>query len=146
MPRYMLLIKASPEAESDVVPPEAFEEMTTFNEQLNAAGVMLAGEGFRPTSVDGYRVKYSSDSPAEVIKGPFDVERETHVCGWWILKTKDAEEALSWAKKIPFKEGELVMRRIAEMEDFGENMSEELKERERKLGEDLAKRANEGSK
>ncbi|KAH7133687.1 hypothetical protein EDB81DRAFT_859221 [Dactylonectria macrodidyma] len=141
MPRYMLLIKASSEAESEKVTPEIFEEMTTFNEQLNAAGVLLAGEGFRPTAIDSYRITYSATSPAEVTKGPFPVEQETHVCGWWILKTKDAEEALDWAKKIPFKEGEVVMRRIAEMEDFGDSMTDELKERESKLAEDMQKRA-----
>ncbi|KAI5467636.1 hypothetical protein BGZ63DRAFT_431111 [Mariannaea sp. PMI_226] len=119
MPRYMFLIKASPEAESDFVSSEAIAEMTVFNDKMRAAGVMLSGEGFRSTAVDGYRVKYSSSSPPEVIKGPFDVEKEAHVCGWWIIKTKDVEEALDWAKQVPFKEGELVIRRIAEMEDLG---------------------------
>ncbi|KAH7137324.1 hypothetical protein B0J13DRAFT_597084 [Dactylonectria estremocensis] len=141
MPRYMLLIKASPEAESDKAAPETFEEMATFNEQLNAAGVLLGAEGFRPTAVDSYRITYSATSPAETTKGPFPVERETHVCGWWILKTKDAEEALGWARKIPFKDGEVVMRRIAEMEDFGGCMTEELKDRESKLMEQVEKRA-----
>ncbi|KAH7007243.1 hypothetical protein EDB80DRAFT_718455 [Ilyonectria destructans] len=144
MPRYMLLIKASSEAESDIAAPETFEEMATFNEQLNAAGVLLGGEGFRPTAVEGFRIKYSPTSPAEVTNGPFDVEKETHVCGWWILKTKDAEEALGWAKKIPFKDGEVVMRRIAEMEDFGDNVTEEVKDRENKLMKEAERRARGG--
>ncbi|KAJ3464213.1 hypothetical protein MRS44_008999 [Fusarium solani] len=142
MPRYMLLIKASPEAENpDATTPEIFEEMTTFNEQLHAAGVLLSGDGLRPTDVDSYRVTYSSGGPAQATKGPFDVVKEDHVCGWWILKTKDVEEALSWAKKIPFKEGEVVVRRIAEMEDFGDTVSEDVKEREKKLMAEIEKRA-----
>ncbi|KAI8717636.1 YCII domain-containing protein [Fusarium sp. LHS14.1] len=141
MPRYMLLIKASPEAEDpDATTPEIFEEMTTFNEQLHAGGVLLSGEGFRPTDVDSYRVTYSPDGPAQATKGPFDVEKEAHVCGWWILKTKDVEEALGWAKKIPFKKGEVVVRRIAEMEDFGDTVSEDVKEREKKLMAEIEKR------
>ncbi|KAM5354078.1 hypothetical protein ACJ41O_000728 [Fusarium nematophilum] len=145
MPRYMLLIKASPEAEDpNATTPEIFAEMATFNEELNAAGVLLGGEGFRETAVDSYRISYSKDKPAEVVKGPFDVDKEDHVCGWWILKTKDAEEALGWARKIPFKEGEVVMRRIAELEDFGDTIPEDVKEREKKLFEDVEKRKQEG--
>ncbi|KAF4471309.1 dgpfaetke family [Fusarium albosuccineum] len=140
MPRYMLLIKASPDAENpEATTPEIFEEMTTFNENLNAAGVLVSGEGLRPTNVDSYRLSYSSDGPPQVTEGPFDVKKEAHVCGWWILKTKDADEALSWAKKVPFKEGELVMRRIAEMDDFGDQVSESVRDREEKLREELEK-------
>ncbi|KAF5602031.1 dgpfaetke family [Fusarium pseudoanthophilum] len=102
MPRYMILIKASPEAENPTsTGPEIFEEMTTFNEELHAAGST-----------------YSMDGPAQVTKGPFDVMEEGHVCGWWILKTKDGEETVSWAKKIPFKEGEVTVRKIAELDDL----------------------------
>lgn len=141
MPRFILLIKASQQAESNVASPETFKDIAAFNEEMNAAGVLLGGEGLRPT-VHGYRIKYSSASPAEVTKGPFDVEGESHVSGWWILKTEDAEEALSWAKKIPFKDGEVTMRRLAEMEDFGDiNMPEDLKERERKLREEVEENA-----
>ncbi|KAJ4260447.1 hypothetical protein NW762_007187 [Fusarium torreyae] len=143
MPRYMLLIKASEEAENpNAAKPEAIEEMTTYNEQLNAAGVLLAADGLSPTS-DGYRVTYSKDGPAQVTKGPFDVEKENHVCGWWILKTKDGEEAVNWARKIPFKEGEVVVRRIAGLEDFGDAVTEDVKEREKKLMEGVEKRNQE---
>ena len=142
MPRFILLIKASQQAESNITSPETFKDVATFNEELNAAGVLLGGEGLRPTAVDGYRINYSSASPAEVNKGPFNVEGESHVSGWWILKTKDAEEALRWAKKIRFKNGEVMMRRIAEMQDFGDiNMPEDLKERERKLREEVEENA-----
>ncbi|KAF5025398.1 hypothetical protein F66182_2500 [Fusarium sp. NRRL 66182] len=135
MPRYILLIRSSPDAEDpNAVTAQMFEEMTTFNEQLHAAGVLLAGEGLGPTS-SGYRITYSRDGPAQVVKGPFDVEKERHVCGWWMLKTKNEEEAVSWAKEIPFKEGEVMVRLIAELDDFGDIMTDDVKEREKKLRE-----------
>ncbi|KAI1029648.1 hypothetical protein LB503_008089 [Fusarium chuoi] len=140
MPRYMILIKASPEAENPTsTGPEIFEEMTTFNEDLHAADVLLSADGLSPTK-DGYRVTYSMDGPAQVTKGPFDVVGEGHVCGWWILKTKDGEEAVSWAKKIPFKEGEVTVRKIAELDDFGDSVTDDVREREKKLAKDLEKK------
>ncbi|KAF4450290.1 dgpfaetke family protein [Fusarium austroafricanum] len=145
MPRYMILIKASPTAEDpSAASPEIFQEMATFNEQLHAAGVLLSGEGLSPTK-DGYRVTYSKDGPAQVTNGPFDVEKEGHVCGWWILKTKNGEEAVSWAKKIPFKEGEVTVRRIAELEDFGDSITDDVREREKKLAKDLERKQEEKS-
>ena len=77
---------------------ELYTKMTAFNEEMTAAGVMLDGEGFTPTK-DGYKLKYSSSGEPQVSKGPFDIDNEAHVCGFWKVKCKDAEEALSWAKK-----------------------------------------------
>ncbi|EWG49519.1 hypothetical protein FVEG_09023 [Fusarium verticillioides 7600] len=140
MPRYMILIKASPEAENPAsAGPEIFEEMTTFNEELHAAGVLLSADGLSPTK-DGYRVTYSMGGPAQVTKGPFDIVKEGHVCGWWVLKTKDGEEAVSWAKKIPFKEGEVTVRKIAELDDFGDSLTDDIREREKRLAKDLEKK------
>lgn len=148
MPRYMFLIKADAQAENmEAPPPDMYAEMTTFNEELNAAGVLLGGEGFRPTSHDSFRVRFSTDAGVAptVTPGPFDLDKEDHVCGFWILRTKDAEEALYWAKKIPFRGGELVVRRIAEttVEDLGETLTEEVKEREKKIAADVANRLKE---
>ncbi|KAF5623801.1 dgpfaetke family [Fusarium sp. NRRL 52700] len=140
MPRYMILIKASPEAENPAsTGPEIFEEMTAFNEELLAAGLLLSADGLIPTK-DGYRVTYSMDGSTQVTKGPFDVVAEGHVCGWWILKTKDGEEAVSWAKKIPFKEGEVKVRKIAELDDFGDSVTDDVREREKKTSKDLEKK------
>lgn len=135
MPQFMFLVKADPMAESvDVeLPTEAFEAMCKFNEEMADAGVLLAAEGFRPTSVDGYRIKYSSTGPPDVINGPFDVSKENHVCGFWLVETKDAEEALAWAKKVPFPEGELLVRRIAGHDELGVSFTKELKDKEDKL-------------
>ncbi|KAJ6443732.1 dgpfaetke family protein [Purpureocillium lavendulum] len=135
MPRFILLIKADPMAESaDMsIPTEVFETMAKFNEEMADAGVLLFADGFRPTSIDGYRVNFSSSGPPVVTSGPFNVSEENHVCGFWVIQTKDAEEALTWAKKVPFPEGELVVRRIGDHNDFGASYTSELREQEDKL-------------
>jgi hypothetical protein len=142
MPRYIFLIKADPGAEKPPqdAPTSMYEEMTKFNEEMTAAGVMLSGDGFLPTSRDSYRLTYSSELPPTVVAGPFDVAKEAHVCGFWTVRTKDVEEALSWAKRIPFKEGEVVVRRIADSDDLGDAFTDELRDREGKMQEELAKR------
>lgn len=134
MPKYMFLIKADAGAEGSNAcddNSELYAKMTAFNEQMTAAGVMLDGEGFTPTK-DGYRLKYSSKGEPQVSAGPFDVDAEAHVCGYWKVKCKDAEEALSWAKKIPFDGGELIVRQIAGMDDLPD-FPDELKAREDKM-------------
>lgn len=142
MPRFIFLIKASPNAEKPPkdAPTSMYEKMTKFNEELVAAGVMLSGDGFLPTSRDTYRLTYSCHVPPSVVAGPFDVTKETHVCGFWTVHTKHVEEALSWAKRIPFKEGEVVVRRIADSDDLGDAFTDDLKDRESKMQEELAKR------
>lgn len=142
MPRFMYLIKADKMAEGDMkdVPIGIFEEMNKYNESLNEAGLLIDAGGFAPTKLDAYRLKYSGSGEPEVQSGPFDVEAEAHVCGYWVVKTKDAEEALTWAKKIPFKGGELTVRRIADTADI-ENFPEDLKKKEDKIFADAAARA-----
>lgn len=142
MPRFIFLMKANVMAEAPPaeISPEIFESMCEYEEELNAAGVLLDAQGLRPTSVDSYRLKYSTDSPPEVIPGPFNVTTESHVCGWWIVQTKDAEEALSWAQKIPMQGGEVVVRRIGCVEELGEGFTKQLKGREAKLRIQAAKR------
>jgi hypothetical protein len=139
----MYLIKADPSAEGQAEPPAGIiEEMTAYNEQLNEAGVLLAADGFLPTAVDSFRITYgATEADAAVTPGPFDIAAETHVCGFWIVRTKDAEEAVAWAKRVPFRQGELVVRRLADSADFGDLLSEDVKNREAKLAEDMAKRS-----
>ncbi|KAM4068098.1 YCII-related domain-containing protein [Hirsutella rhossiliensis] len=135
MPRFMFLIKADAMAEAVQahIPVDVFQTMTKFNEDMAAQGILLAAEGFRPTAVDGYRVKFSSSTPPEVVDGPFDVTKEDHVCGFWLVQTKDAQEALAWAKKVPFPQGELVVRRIGDCDDLGGSFTQELRSREKTL-------------
>ncbi|PNP49879.1 hypothetical protein THARTR1_09409 [Trichoderma harzianum] len=142
MPSFIFLMKANVMAEAPPaeIPPEVFESMSKYNEELNDAGILLDAQGLRPTSVDSYRLTYSTDSPPEVIPGPFNVAAENHICGWWIVQTKDAEEALSWAKKIPMQSGEIVVRRIGCVEELGDGFTKQLREREAKLRIQVAKR------
>ncbi|KJZ68719.1 hypothetical protein HIM_11897 [Hirsutella minnesotensis 3608] len=138
MPRFMFLIKADPTAESVEAqaqfPAQIFETMTRFNEEMAHAGILLAAEGFTPTAVDGYRIRYNpGGAEPHVTKGPFDVAKEDHVCGFWLVQTKDADEALSWAKKVPFPQGEIVVRRVSECSELGDAFSADLREREGKL-------------
>lgn len=138
----MFLLKADPMAEGDSieVPGDILEVMNKFNEDMNAAGVLLGGEGFRPTSVDSYRLTYSPDKAPSVTKGPFDVAAEAHVCGWWMVQTKDAEEALEWAKKVPMPMGEIVVPRIGDADDMGEAFTKEMRQRENRLRLQVAER------
>ncbi|HVO38469.1 MAG TPA: YciI family protein [Spirochaetia bacterium] len=130
--RFMVLVKASRESEAGVMPDtKALAEMTTFNEQLVKAGVMLAGEGLQPSS-RGARVRFSG-AARTVIDGPFAETKEL-VAGYWIWKAKSLEEAVEWLKRAPFDGGtEVEIRQIFEEEDFGEQLTPELRAREATL-------------
>jgi hypothetical protein len=142
MSRYIILVGATPAAEGKAGPPpaEMLAAVAKLNEEMNAAGILLGGEGLQPTSKDGYRVNFSTSGPPKAKKGPFDLAEQATVSGWWIVRTKDVEEALEWAKKIPFKEGYVEIRRISEASDFGEEFTPEMREREEKLREEVEKR------
>ncbi|KAG5292538.1 dgpfaetke family protein [Histoplasma ohiense] len=137
MPRFIVIVLADAEAESGAMSTtEQFADMTTFNEELVKAGVMVSGEGLLPSSRDWYRLSFSSTADPTVVKGPLE---NPALSGWWVIKTKDVDEALEWCKKIPFKSGGVELRRIAEADDFGAEFTDELKAREgamrAKLGE-----------
>ncbi len=114
--RFMVIVKSNAESESGKLPEERLLiEMGKFNEELIKAGVMQAGEGLLP-SAKGSRIKFSGSNRA-VVDGPFTETKEL-VGGFWIWQTKTKDEAIEWAKKIPFDEGEVEIRQIAEAEDF----------------------------
>lgn len=134
--RFMLLVKASKESEAGVLPTEEqLTEMGTFNEELVKAGVMLAGDGLHPSSA-GARVTYSAQGPT-VTDGPFTETKEL-VAGFWILDVKSLEEALEWAKRVPFVEGEVEVRRVFEAEDFGDAYTPEVRAQEDRLRAGIA--------
>jgi hypothetical protein len=137
----MILIKASKESEAGVLPSEALlTEMGQFNEELVKAGVMLAGEGVQPSS-KGARVKFSGGKKT-VIDGPFAETKEL-VAGFWLWQCKSKAEAIEWLKRAPFEETEVEIRQIFEAEDFGANLTPELREQEdrlRKQAEKLSKK------
>ncbi|KAM4057546.1 YCII-related domain-containing protein [Hirsutella rhossiliensis] len=135
MPRYILFIKSDPHhAESDNHEPSTdnMHSFVRFNEEMAQAGVLLDAEGFKPTA-DSYRIKYDSSAGHEVVKGPFDVSKEDHVGGYWLIHTKTSDEALKWAKKVPLHDGEVIMRTVGYGHHELSTHTKELKDREHKL-------------
>jgi hypothetical protein len=130
--RFMVLVPGSPESEAGVMPStELLEEMTRYNEQLTAAGVLLAGEGLHPTS-KGARVRFEGDERT-VIDGPFTEAKEI-VAGYWIWECASRDEAVEWLKRAPFGGGvEIELRQIFADEDFLEQMTPELRETNERL-------------
>jgi hypothetical protein len=105
--------------------------MGKFNEELVKAGVMLAGEGLQPSS-KGARVKFEG-SKRTVIDGPFSETKEL-IAGFWLWQVKSKEEAIEWLKRAPFDGGtEVEIRQVFEAEDFGDNLTPELREQEERL-------------
>ncbi|MCU1284178.1 MAG: dehydrogenase [Acidobacteriales bacterium] len=135
--RVIVFVKASKESEAGIMPSqELLAQMGSYNEQLVSAGIMQAGEGLHPSS-KGVRVKFSGDQRT-VIDGPFPETKEL-VAGFWICKVKSMAEAIEWLKRAPFDGGvELEIRPFFEAEDFGENLTPELREREQRLREQVA--------
>jgi hypothetical protein len=132
--RVMVFVKANEATEAGVMPTqEELEAMTSFNEELVKAGVMLAGEGLHP-SVKGARIQFTG-SERKVIDGPFAETKEL-VAGYWIWQVKSLDEAIEWGKRIPNPTGELGVvefRPVFEAEDFGAELTPELREREEQL-------------
>jgi hypothetical protein len=134
--RVMVLIKATEDSEAGVMPSERLlSEMMDFNEQLVKAGVVLAGDGLHPSS-RGARVEFSG-SERKVIDGPFAETKEL-LAGYWVWQVKSLDEAIEWAKRIPNPTGEdgvVEIRPIFEPDDFGEELTPELREKEQRLRE-----------
>jgi hypothetical protein len=129
--RVMVLVKASPESEAGEMPSqEELSQMTDFNEELVKAGVMLAGEGLHPSS-KGARVAFSG-TERKVIDGPFAETKEL-VAGYWVWQVKSLDEAVEWLKRAPFREGEVEIRPVFEADDFGDEFTPELREREAQM-------------
>lgn len=132
--RFMMIVKADPRSEAGVLPTEKeLADMAQYNEQLVKAGVMLAGEGLQASS-KGAKVRYDGGKRT-VIDGPFTEAKEL-IAGFWLIQVKSKEEAIEWAKRVPFTEGEVELRQVFELEDFGES---EAVEHHRRLGEQLAR-------
>ena len=136
--KVMVLVKATDASEAGVMPTaELFEAMGKFNEELVNAGVMLAGEGLKPTS-HGTRIAFDGPS-RRVIDGPFAETREL-VAGFWLCQVRSMDEAIEWAKRCPNPmpgPSELEIRPLYEAEDFGTEFTPELREQEDRLRERL---------
>ena len=138
--RFMMLVKASAESEAGVMPSkELIAAMGRFNEEMAQAGVMLAGEGLQPSS-KGVRIAFKGGKRM-VTDGPFAETKEL-LAGFWIIQVKSRAEALEWASRIPFTEGEVVeIRQVFETEDFpADVMPAEEKAREQALRAKLEKK------
>jgi hypothetical protein len=130
--RFMIIIKASQDSEAGIMPgTELLTAMGNYNEELAKAGILLAGEGLQPSS-KGARVRFSGDKPT-VIDGPFAETKEL-IAGFWLWQVKSKEEAIEWVKRcpnpMPGTEAEIEIRQVFELEDFGAQLTPELREQE----------------
>jgi hypothetical protein len=126
--RFMMLVKANEDSEAGVLPSkEILAAMGAYNEELVKAGVLLAAEGLHASS-KGARVRFSGERRT-VTDGPFTETKEL-IAGFWLIQVKSKEEAIEWASRVPFADGEeLEVRQVFEAEDFGA----ELREAEQRL-------------
>jgi hypothetical protein len=138
--RFMVLVKASPDSEADVLPSaELVAAMGRYNEELARAGVMLAGDGLQSSS-KGARIKFSGDKRT-VTDGPFTEAKEL-IAGYWLIQVKSKEEAIEWASRIPFEDGEVEIRQVFETSDFpADVLPPEDAAREQAMREELQKKA-----
>ena len=139
--RFMILVKATKDSEAGMMPDEKLlADMGKYNEELVNAGIMLAGEGLHPSS-KGARVRFSGKTRT-VIDGPFAETKEL-IAGYWLWQVRSLEEAIEWVKRIPNttgQDGEVEIRPVFEMEDFGDALTPELREQEGRIREEAAKR------
>jgi hypothetical protein len=138
--RVMVMVKATGNSEKGIMPSEKLlADMGAFNEQLVKAGIMLAGEGLKPSST-GKKIRWDGGTK-KVIDGPFAETKEL-IAGFWIWQVKSMEEALEWAKRcpdpMPGEDAELEIRPVFEAEDFGEEFTPELRAQEERLREEIA--------
>lgn len=143
--RFMMLVKASKDSEAGALPSkELIAEMGKFNEEMARAGVLLAGEGLHASS-KGARVTYSG-ADRTVTDGPF-AETEELLAGFWMIQVKTKDEALAWATRVPFEEGQVEVRQVFEAADFpAEIFPPEDAAREEALREELQRKAEKGGK
>jgi len=133
--RVMAIVKANEDSEAGVMPSEEMlTEMGKFNEELVKAGVMVGGEGLHPSS-KGARVTFGGDGERTVIDGPFAETKEL-IAGFWLLQVRTFDEAVEWMKRCPNPNddpGAIEIRQVFEVEDFGEELTPELREQEERL-------------
>lgn len=113
--RFMMFVRGNEQTESGVLPEkQLFADMEAFNAKLKAAGALIALDGLHPSS-KGARVSFA-DGQTTVVDGPFPPNEL--VAGFWIINVKSKDEAVGWAKQVPFKTGAVEIRQIQEMSDF----------------------------
>ena len=132
--RCMVIVKATKDSEAGIMPKEKLlAEMGKFNEELVKAGILLAGEGLQPSS-KGKRIRFSGEKRT-VIDGPFTETKEL-IAGFWLWQVRSMDEAVEWVKRCPNPhegEAEIEIRQVFEAEDFGSELSPELRKQEERL-------------
>ena len=139
--RVMVMVKANKDSEAGIMPKQKLlEDMGKFNEELVKAGVLLAADGLQPSS-KGKRVRFSGEKRT-VIDGPFS-ETTGLIAGFWLWQVRSMEEAVEWVKRCPSPhagEAEIEIRQVFEAEDFGAELTPELKQQEERLRKQAAAR------
>ena len=137
--RVMVMVKATKDSEAGVMPTEQmFSEMLAYNDQLVKAGIMLAGDGLHPSS-KGKRVRFDG-AKRTVIDGPFAETKEL-IAGYWLWQVRSMDEAIEWVKRCPNPmpgESEIEVRQIFEADDFGAELTPELRAKEERLRNEAA--------
>lgn len=139
--RVMVIVKATKNSEAGLLPSEdLLNAMGKYNEELVTAGIMLGGDGLHPSN-KGKRIRLSGAS-REVIDGPF-AETNELIAGYWLWQVKSIEEAVEWARRcpspMPGEESELEIRPLFELEDFGEHVTDEVRQRDEHLREQISR-------
>lgn len=120
--RFMIIVKATKDSEAGVMPDQKLlAEMATYHEELQKAGVLRDGSGLQP-SAKGWRIKYSGGNRT-VVDGPFAETKEL-IAGYTLIEVKSRDEALAWTRRFPnphLTDGEIEVRQLFELEDFGQN-------------------------
>nr|WP_269204458.1 YciI family protein [Motilibacter deserti] len=136
-----MIVKATADSEAGAMPTtEELTAMGAYNEELAKAGVLLAGEGLHPSS-KGARVVFSGDSRT-VLDGPFAETKEL-IAGFWLIQAKSLQEAVEWAKRCPNPmrtESQIEVRQVFDADDFGDDLTPELREQEDRLRAETAQR------
>lgn len=137
--RVMVLVPGDESSEAGKMPSqELIAKMMKFNEELVKAGVMLAGEGLTPTS-RAKRVRFSG-AQRTVVDGPFAESKEL-VAGYWIWQVRSIDEAVEWLKRAPFDaDVEVTIRPVFEPEDFGKELTPELRAKQERLQAEIDRR------
>jgi hypothetical protein len=138
-----MLVKADKSSEAGVLPDEKIlSEMGKYNEQLIKAGALLGGEGLQPSS-KGTRITFSG-TKRTVTDGPFTEAKEL-IAGFWLIQVKSKQEAIDWAKRAPFEDGEIEIRQVFELEDFPVDPAEKpdgWREQERRFRDEQQSKMN----
>ncbi|MEP6788394.1 MAG: YciI family protein [Acidobacteriota bacterium] len=135
--RFMIILKGNEQSEAGVMPSEKMlTDMTRFNEELVDAGVMIGGDGLHPSS-EGTVVKFENGKPS-VVNGA----TKGLIAGFWIWKVNALDDAIEWVKRIPDTgsggDGEIEIRQIFEIDEFGDNLTPEVKQREERMQQKIA--------